>query len=139
MIERPALVKISLFARWRLTAPALELGLAPQAPAGSNEFSGPARSSRLAWQLGGSADTLSLEVDAADGTPESLLEALSLYHYLAEAVANQIPAENVLRSVSGPRLQLPVEQLSDGDLHRWVGLAAPVISPWLSRTAAGNA
>lgn len=99
----------------------------------------PGWDARCPWQLGGSGDGLYIEVGPVDGTGDSLREALSLYHRLLEELANQLPADAVLRSVSGPRLQLPVAPLSPEGLRRVAALATPVASRWLTHADAGNA
>lgn len=132
-------MQVLFFAHWRLTTSALELGIAPQEVLASRGLSAVAAHTDLGWSVGGAGQELHVEVGPVGAEPEELRGGAELYHQLAEAVANQLPADGVDGFQSGPRLLLPIAPLGSDDLARLAGLAVPVLGPWMQHAGASRA
>lgn len=132
-------MQLVLFTRWCLDRPGLALGVGPGALWTSTEGAVAEAAHRLPWIVGGRGTDLRVEVGPTPDDAEESGEAASLFHVLSEAVANQIPAEQVESVRSGARLLLPVAPLRPEDVLRLAARATPVAAPWLHHAGAGAA
>lgn len=132
-------MQVHFFAHWRLTTSGLDLGVAPKDVLASRGLSALGAHTHLGWSVGGAGQELRVDVGPVGAAPEELHGGAELYHQLAEAVANQIPADRVEGFRSGPRLLLPIAPLGSDDLARLAGLTAPVLGPWLRHSGAARA